>query len=161
MTSSSLPMISFRSPIASSRCASAILSSSSSSLMLRSWSCSLLSNPGSIEIKYSICCSFVIRSCASSTWAALKTSGGCGSTRLSNQHQQVTSTGILEQPPTFLLIRFLVYFADLVIRPQCFEVVMAVDVVDACNELLGKLPILLVVGLEARGRQWITWSTAS
>jgi hypothetical protein len=49
---------------------------------------------------------------------------------------------------TLLLIRFLVHLADLIVRPQGFEVVVAVDVVDAGDELLRELETPISKSLE-------------
>lgn len=65
---------------ASNLCASATRNSSSKSRIYCSWSRSLLSSPGRLEMRYSICCSFVIRSRASSSCPAWNSSVGRVST---------------------------------------------------------------------------------
>lgn len=79
-TWSNLSWTAFISRMASCLWASAMRSSSSISRMYRSWSWALLSRPGSVDIIISICCVFITKSCASSTWPALKSSSGMGST---------------------------------------------------------------------------------
>jgi len=79
-TVSNLASTSSFSSTACFRSFSAISNSSSNCRIVCSWSFSLFSRPGRIEMRYSICCSLRIKSCASSFCPSLKTSAGYGST---------------------------------------------------------------------------------
>lgn len=154
--------------IASCLCTSATRSSSSSSRMYRSWSCALFSRPGSVEIIISICCTFMIRSCASSTWPALNSSSGMGSTGCFGRGLERMACLVLGRAYAwwFILTLFqvLLWFdlLDLVAGAKGFAIVMPVQEVDACDELACQLeespsgPAFV-----ARQLMALTWSTES